>query len=29
VLLIGIPVAVAWMAAGFKIGRRHDRHEPA
>jgi ATP:ADP antiporter, AAA family len=29
VVLAGIPVAVAWVVAGFKIGRRHDRHEPA
>jgi AAA family ATP:ADP antiporter len=28
-MLIGIPAALVWLATGFRVGRRHDRHEPA
>jgi AAA family ATP:ADP antiporter len=27
ILLIAIPAAIAWLIAGFKIGRQHDRHD--
>lgn len=27
--LFGVPAAVLWFFTGYKVGRRHDRHEPA
>ncbi|HUP47313.1 MAG TPA: MFS transporter [Thermoanaerobaculia bacterium] len=29
VALLGIPVAVLWLFTGYRIGRRHDEHQPA
>lgn len=29
IILFGIPAALAWMATGFTIGRRHDRDQSA
>jgi AAA family ATP:ADP antiporter len=28
-LVVGVPAAVAWLAAAYKIGRRHDQRQPA
>ena len=25
----GVPSALLWLYTGYKVGRRHDRHEPA
>jgi AAA family ATP:ADP antiporter len=29
ILIVGIPTAIAWLAAAWKIGRRHDERKPA
>lgn len=29
IIIVGVPTALAWIAAAFKIGRRHDEHQPA
>jgi len=28
VALLGLPAALLWLLTGFRVGRRHDRHEP-
>jgi ATP:ADP antiporter, AAA family len=29
IFIFGIPMAVIWLATGYNVGRRHDRHQPA
>lgn len=29
IVILGIPAAVIWLFTGYRIGRRHDEHEPA
>ena len=29
IFIFGIPMALIWLATGYNVGRRHDRHQPA
>ena len=29
IFVFGVPAALLWLFTGYKVGRRHDKHEPA
>ena len=29
IAIVGIPAAIVWLFTGYKVGRRHDEHQPA